>query len=505
MKQFSHLIVLFLAAMMIATSCNKDDDDNNANTPEPTPDPTPVEEEKAFTTVPLSITVSIEPVGGSISGVETKKAFADGDVIEISNPDVLYEPLTISANGNAGKVSANFTAELKVKKGAELVSGTTKLSAVLKNGSNYNGGKPLTDVKTIASPADGLDQYCCWSCDGFTYSSAANAISLAQSTVFVELNMLKDDVIIRVGNADFTETISGSKLYAVPCSTKVEIPNANFEMLLDGNEQSIYHITASAPDECISHLFSIGENKRVFFSRGNLQYRPLDGTWRLAPQQYNRCFNVFDNVGENYANWMGEDKWSDLFRYGMWIEGGSPNVVSIGKADYTLPLDENGEINAPCAYGAQWMVLSSDEWEYLMEKRPDAEHKCGGAVVDGVDGWVILPDDWIALDGLTFVSAVEKVSKDKDIPNQYTTDEWAAMEAAGAVFLPNTGFLVNTIVWSVASYQSRTVEESLFLPFVFDASDNYYSCYDYDVQKDFPNGAVRLVQLQAGNTIVKVE
>ena len=511
MKRYTLLMLLFvMAAVMLATSCNKDDDDNdnnnNGTTPEPTPDPTPVEEEKDFTTVPFSITVNIEPIGGSLSGVETKKAFVDGDVIEISNPDVLYEPLTISVN-DAGKASANFTAELKVKKGAELVSGTTKLSAVLKNGSNYNGGKPLADVKAIASPADGLDQYCCWSCEGFTYSSAANAISLAQSTVFVELNMLKDDVIIRVGNADFTETISGSKLYAVPCSTKVEIPNANFEMLLDGKEQSIYHITASAPDECIPHLFSIGEDKRVFFSSGNLQYRPLDGAWRIAPEQYHRCFGIdmaLESVGENYADWMGEDKWTDLFWYGMWIEGGSPNVVHQGEADYTLPLDENGEINAPCAYGAQWMVLSIDEWSYLTEKRPDAERKCGGAVVDGVDGLVIFPDDWAAPDGLTFVPDFEKVKKNEDIPNQYTTDEWAAMEAAGAVFLPNSGVLMTNVFWPIASYQSRTVEESLFLPLLFEASSNYYSCYD-EYTWDFANGAVRLVQLQEGNIIVNVE
>ena len=511
MKRFSTLIVLFLSAMMIATSCKKDDDDNNANTPEPTPDPTPVEEEKAFTTVPLSITISIEPIVGSISGVETKKAFADGDVIEISNPDVLYEPLTISANGNAGKASANFTAELKVKKGVELVSGTTKLSAVLKNGNNYNNGKPLADVKLIEKPTDGLDQYCCWSCEDFTYTSAANAITLAPSTVFVELNMLKDDVIIRVGNADFTETISGSKLYAVPCSTKVEIPNANFEMLLDGNEQSIYHITASAPDECISHLFSIGEDKRVFFSSGNLQYRPLDGAWRLAPQQYHTCFvgwlEYLDSVGENYADWMGEDKWTDLFLVGMWIEGGFPNVMSGEYADYTLPLDENGEINAPCAYGAQWMVLSCAEWDYLMEKRPDAEHKRGGAVVDGVSGWIVLPDDWVAPDGLTFVPDYEEVDTNEDIPNQYTTDEWAAMEAVGAVFLPNTGLFMGTCYWdALPFYQSRSVEESRLVPFVF--SPSYNDCYSYDENDDgwFVNGlAVRLVQLQASNKKVNVE
>ena len=510
MKRFSTLIVLFLAAMMIATSCNKDDDDNNANTPEPTPDPTPVEEEKAFTTVPLSITVSIEPIAGSLSGVETKKAFADGDVIEISNPDVLYEPLTISADGNAGKASANFTAELKVKKGVELVSGTTKLSAVLKNGNNYNNGKPLADVKLIEKPTDGLEQYCCWSCEDFTYTSAANVITLAPSTVFVELNMMNDEVILKIGNADFTETISGIKLYAVPCSAKVEIPNAKFEKLLDGKEQSIYHLTASAPEECLSHLFSIGEDKRVFFSSGNLQYRPLDGTWRLAPQQYHKalgdCEDFFD-FGENYANWMGEDKWTDLFWAGMWMEGGSPNVVSDGDADYTLPVDENNEINAPCAYGAQWMVLSCAEWEYLMEKRPDAEHKRGGAVVDGVVGWIILPDDWVAPDGLSFVPDYEEVDTNEDIPNQYTTDEWAVMEATGAVFLPNEGQFVIVDYFStsiVPLYQTRNVTEGALELFMYLPENNEFLCSGMCMDYFFGN-PVRLVQLQAGNTMVKVE
>ena len=520
MKRYTLLMLLFvMAAVMLATSCNKDDDDNdnnnNGTTPEPTPDPTPVEEEKDFTTVPLSITVNIEPVGGSLSGVETKKAFVDGDVIEISNPDVLYEPLTISVN-DAGKASANFTAELKVKKGAELVSGTTKLSAVLKNGINYNNGKPLTDVKPIAKSADGLDQYCCWSCEGFTYSSAANTISLAQSTVFVELKMVDDNVTMTIGNAEFSETISGSKLYAVPCSTKVKIPNANFEMLLDGKEQSIYHITATAPDECIPHLFSIGEGKRVFFSSGNLQYRPLDGAWRIAPQQYHRCLGVetadLFSFGENFADWMGEDKWTDLICIGMWIEGGSPNMINDDEdaADYTLPLDENNEINVTCAYGAQWMVLSSDEWSYLTEKRPDAEHKCGGAVVDGVDGWVILPDDWAAPEGLTFVPDFEGGYEIENIPNQYTTDQWAAMEAAGAVFLPNAGLLVNNTIFfnNYSFYQSRTVEETGSSPFMFMANYNEFDCCsdDYNFAVKFCNVlSVRLVQLQTGNTKVKVE
>ena len=204
---------------------------------------------------------------------------------------------------------------------------------------------------------------------------------------------------------------------------------------------------------------------------------------------------------------MGEDKWTDLFRAGMWIEGGSPNLVNKGDADYTLPVDENNEINAPCAYGAQWMVLSCAEWEYLMEKRPDAEHKCGGAVVDGIDGWVILPDDWAAPEGLTFVAdfSVEDI---EEIPNQYTTDEWAVMEATGAVFLSDVGQFLKVEYTNqslIPGYQTRNVigEDSLET-FYYLSNANMGLCYGctWDFTVGIP---VRLVQLQSGNTMVKVE
>ena len=504
MKRYTLLMLLFvMAAVMLATSCNKDDDNNNE--PEPIPEPTPLEDDKDFHAVPLSITVGIAPLTGSIDGVETKKAFANGDVIVISNPDVLYEPLTISADGSAGKESAAFTAELKVKKGVELVSGTTKLSAILKNGNNYNGGKPLDDVKPIESPADGLDQYCCWSCEDFTYNTAANAITLAQSTVFVELNMILDDVIMKIGNAEFSETISGSSLYAVPAGTKVEIPNAKFDMQLDGKEQSIYHLTATAPDECIPHLFTIGEGKRVFFSSGNLQYRPQDGTWRIAPEQYNRCFKGFSfDLGVNYAN-LDDGRWSDQFQLGMWTDGGTPNLVSENSINSTLQLDQNGEVNISGIFGDQWILLSFDEWMYLIEKRPDASQKRGGAVVDGVEGWLILPDDWVAPEGLTLVTEYD-AKNIASIPNQYTPDDWKAMEAAGAVFLASSGFLSGTTWWSLMSlYQTRTMLENGEMQTIsFSAKSNEF--YDTGSSISLTEGAaVRLAQLQSGNTKVKVE
>ena len=58
--------------------------------------------------------------------------------------------------------------------------------------------------------------------------------------------------------------------------------------------------------------------------------------------------------------------------------------------------------------------------------------KYGGATVDGKKGFVILPDNWTTPAGRTFNSGVSS-------NNTYDTDEWADMEAAGAVFLPAAG------------------------------------------------------------------
>jgi len=130
-------------------------------------------------------------------------------------------------------------------------------------------------------------------------------------------------------------------------------------------------------------------------------------------------------------------------------------------------------------------------------------------VVDGVDGWMVLPDDWAAPEGLTFVPDFEEVEYDKyeDIPNQYTTDEWAAMEAAGAVFLPNTDLLLGpNDILPMLCYQSRTVKESLLIGLLLFTTGNSCYCNDGDSGIGISCGLpVRLVQLQAGNTIVNVE
>ncbi|MBR2104305.1 MAG: hypothetical protein IJ894_12470 [Bacteroidales bacterium] len=436
------LVVVMSSLIMMATSCQKDDSTSPS---------APIDGDMEYVSVPFSITVGIAQLDGSIGGGEVKQTFTAGDVIIISNPDVLYEPLAISTDGSEGRASVSVDTELKVRKGAELVTGITKLSAVLKNGSNYNNGKRFVDVKKIPSLAEGLEKYGCWVCDGFTYRAEGCAVTLAQSTVFLNLNLFRTTVSMKYGVADYSEIVDGECLYALPSGTVVECKCINFQQRLEAKEKLLYRVECLAPEQCLPALFSIGEGKYVFFSKGNLQYRPMDGSWRIAPQQYHSCFGStgYTVVGDDYSEWMGDDKWTDVFRWGAIMEGGNPSLT-IRYGDYDALVDDDGKLKGVCAYGAEWTLLDKEEWIYLLEQRFGALEKRGGAFVGGIEGWVILPDDWSAPEDVAPYVGQYEVKYLKDLPNNYTFEEWAKMESAGAVFLPETGSIYGNNMSSFA-------------------------------------------------------
>ena len=84
--------------------------------------------------------------------------------------------------------------------------------------------------------------------------------------------------------------------------------------------------------------------------------------------------------------------------------------------------------------------------------------------INGYNGMILLPDDWIKPAGIDFVSR-----RDVTIPsytdNSYSFPEWAIMEAAGAVFLPSggnrcgvslSGYNENGYYWSSSSTYNST-------------------------------------------------
>lgn len=418
----AYLNILFsILAVLLATACHKDDDNTELQDDDP-----------GYDVLPYSITVGITPMSDQIDGVELKTTFAAGDIIEISNPRLLVEPAILTSDDCVGKDKARFSGELKVRLGSQLVAGSTKLTAALKNADPdkhlYNDGKQFMDVKQIESFAEGLDKYSYWACENYTYNPEASSIDIEQKTVFAELfHFAKGTTVEMSIDRSFGNEfiMQNTTLYAMPYGLTC------FGVTLDEKGKYFYRIEG-IPENCLPGVFSVGYGKRVRFSSGNLQYRPSDGQWRFAPFQYNTCFDRYgrNQVGEDHSE-LDASMWIDLFGFGTWLESGNPKSTSVDPLDYPCQIDDRGNLVGTCAVGSEWDILTYPEWYYLLYKRPDSDKKIGYANIDEkFFGIVLLPDDWVTPQGLNFEARSW---------NKYSTAEWLLMESNGAIFLPSTG------------------------------------------------------------------
>lgn len=194
--------------------------------------------------------------------------------------------------------------------------------------------------------------------------------------------------------------------------------------------------------------FSIGPNRKIQFSKGNLQYKPKIKLFRFADSQY--------EIGDNSNIGLGEDctDWVDLFPFGTsgWA-GGRPQYMpnSTGALDFQYVFNDNGDgsltgYNANGDWGiynpiinggnqmATWRTLSDNEWNHLLNNRSNANGLKTLATVNGQKGLIILPDDW----GGTSINMTMNTSVYET--NNYNTTDWEILEAAGAVFLPSAGW-----------------------------------------------------------------
>lgn len=169
--------------------------------------------------------------------------------------------------------------------------------------------------------------------------------------------------------------------------------------------------------------FSVSKNKKVYFSKGNLQYQASTNTWRFAEHQYDYIGEPNKNISSTYRGWI------DLFNWGTSGYGVKPYSSTgyySGDADITGTNYDWGYYNAISNaenMPGQWRILTNVEWYYLPYK---------SATVNGIAGCIIFPDDWI--------TPSEIVSDQK----VFTLANWERMEQAGAIFLPRAGARVGT-------------------------------------------------------------
>lgn len=199
---------------------------------------------------------------------------------------------------------------------------------------------------------------------------------------------------------------------------------------------------AQVPQGALKGKFSVSADKAVRFSQGNLQcYLDYPRVWFFAEKQTDFIGQVAVNDTIDLFGWSGKGVFRDPI-YGADFNG----ATQYYNGDF---VDWGNNVIGDAPAGT-WHTPSSEEWYYLLCKRPNAATLFALATVDTVHGLIILPDDWTTPDGLTFTPSTEKglqpseqnyISKTEDgySHNIYTTEQWQALEQAGAVFLPAAG------------------------------------------------------------------
>lgn len=201
--------------------------------------------------------------------------------------------------------------------------------------------------------------------------------------------------------------------------------------------------------------FSVADNKQVMFSSGNLQYRAFSNTWRFAEHQWDYIgTQTPDNIGRSGGTVDGSDNMNISSTYGGWIDlfgwgtsgynGCKPyyyeNYISHypdGNSSIAETNYDWGVYNTILNGGnnIMWRTLTYNEWRYLLQERINALEKYGLAIVNNVEGLVLLPDDWRLPKDLSFSYGGNNGYEQ----NRYSATDWKQMEANGAIFLPTTG------------------------------------------------------------------
>lgn len=238
----------------------------------------------------------------------------------------------------------------------------------------------------------------------------------------------------------------------------VSVPAQFYIYLSNGEVLQADSISLVAPSSegVLSGKFSVSAMTQVQFSQGNLQYQASTDTWRFAENQYDTIGGANSNISASYTGWI------DLFSWGT---GSNPTVTSADDYDFHTFIDWGvNKISNGGNKANLWRTLTSDEWNYLFCGRPNAATLFGLGSVNGVNGLVILPDNWTLPAGGTFTASTTQglvlagngtrynSNGNNFSDNTYTAEQWSKMESAGAVFLPAAGYRYDTNVDGVGTY-----------------------------------------------------
>lgn len=346
--------------------------------------------------------------------------------------------------------------------------------------------------------------------------TASNSIYVALIPSVSSETTVKFDSNSKTGSMTFRNGIQASKYYC-------------------GSEHTALAVTSEAGSG-IPGTFSVSATKKVFFSKGNLQYQASTGTWRFAENQYDYIGSAAGNTTNGDAR-ATQSNWIDIF---SWATSGYDNTANdeyairfqpylatistevnstynqYGYGPSTNMNDKNltgtsanydwGVYNTISNGGTGWRTLTQGngegEWFYLLglAGTPNPGTNCRSvnntlseqarytmATIGGTyKGLIIFPDVYVHPDGTDFVAGTFNAKS--DYTATVSVDGWKKMEAAGAVFLPAAGYRTFNVgitspnaqgrYWSVNNYDKSQARYVYFSSSTFGAGyiNRCYGC-----------------------------
>ena len=304
-----------------------------------------------------------------------------------------------------------------------------------------------------------------------------------------------------VKKSELTEAVDLNDYYP-----KSEIDNKLAEL----NSQ-ILKLRLQTEQGVIKSVFTVSAGHQICFSKGNLQYSASMDSWRFAENQWDYVGTQTPDVQGFYGGTVSGsdnskisatyDGWIDLFGWGTsgWDEGAKahePYSISTVNSDYELDDKTNPNLdwgvynkisNGGNAAGI-WRTLTEFEWRFIVSYRPNAKQLCSRGQVNGVNGLILLPDNWVTPSSIQFTPHGEGWTT-----NSYSISEWDVMQSNGAVFLPAAGFRNGVPVHMVNTHGEywTSSADSRDLSYGFEVYEK--SMYTFSTNRC--NGyAVRLVQ-----------
>jgi len=437
MKRTFLKVLPFAAALLLATSCSKDDNNSTDEIVNGGEQIETVTKTVKTLTIKGKVKQSISKV--TTNSDETALAFEANDVFTFGQEgDAVYGTITIlDANGNY-TATVNYTDETALF--------NTTFTAI----HGENPSKISEGYSTLAAAV----QHACYE-TAFTISYTNDKYSLASAE--------SSDIVINLKSAFIkalsaeTTTLGGENI-SVAADNYYVVPVGKTM----GNSSSstiagqIYSLGTKVPENCIPGIFSVSADKKVYFSKGNLQATTSDNgstwSWGFASTQYAYIGNAVANNRINGSGTVSANGTVDLFG---WVGASS---TFTGAVQYGISNSKTTNSNDTYGTGSSeslksdwgkvfgddntWSTLSTAEWQYLFNRK-DNEQKLlyGEGSVDSKNGLIILPDGWDYSKMPTVNGTTLPFTPGKSAwTNSYTIAEWTEMEKNGAVFLPAAGY-----------------------------------------------------------------